>query len=111
MNELIGRRIKYGREKLGLTQAQLSDKLGFNDRQTLAAIEAGQHKVTADELLQVMDVLGVDLDFFTDSFRLVGEAKFSWRASHEIAAKTLQDFEEQAGGWIAMYRRLGEMQG
>jgi Zn-dependent peptidase ImmA (M78 family)/transcriptional regulator with XRE-family HTH domain len=111
MNELIGRRIKYAREKAGLTQAQLSDKLGFNDRQTLAAIEAGQRKVAADELLQVMDVFGVDLDFFTDSFRVVGEAKFSWRASQDIAAKTLQEFEERAGGWIAMYRRLGEMQG
>jgi XRE family transcriptional regulator, fatty acid utilization regulator len=111
MNELIGRRIKYAREKLGLTQAQLTEKLGLNDRQTIAAIEAGQRKVTAEELLRAMDVLGVDLDFFTDSYRLVGEAKFSWRASSNVQPEDLSRFEEQAGNLIAMYRRFGELQG
>lgn len=49
MNELISRRLKYAREKKGLTQARLSEKLGFKDRQTLAAIESGQRKIAVDE--------------------------------------------------------------
>lgn len=108
MNELITRRIKAAREGLGFTQAQLSEKLGFKDRQTLAAIEAGQRKLSAEELLRAVKVLGVDLDYFTDGFRLVGEGKFSWRTAKNATPKMLGEFEERAGRWIATYRRLGE---
>src|SRR5574337_1675863 len=111
MTELINRRLKYGREKLGLTQAQISQKLGFKDRQTVSAIEAGQRKVTAEELLRAMEVLGVDVDYFTDGFRLVGEGRFSWRVDKSATANLLSSFEERAGRWIATYRRLGEIQG
>jgi Zn-dependent peptidase ImmA (M78 family)/DNA-binding XRE family transcriptional regulator len=108
MNELISRRIKYAREKLGLTQAQLTEKLGFKDRQTVAAIEAGQRKLSAEELVRAMQVFGVDADYFTDAFRLVGEGKFSWRAAKGASPKLLDEFEERAGRWIATYRKLGK---
>lgn len=111
MNDLISRRLKAAREKLGLTQAELAEKLGFKDRQTLAAIEAGQRKVSAEELLRAVQVLGLDLDYFTDSFRLAGEGRFSWRAHNDTPPHVLQDFEEKAGRWIATWRRLGELQG
>lgn len=111
MNELISRRLKSAREKLGLNQAELAERLGFNDRQTLAAIEAGQRKLSADELLRAIQILGVDVDYFTDSFRLAGEGRFSWRAGEEASNEGLQQFEDRAGRWIATYRRLGEMQG
>ncbi|MGH7824475.1 MAG: helix-turn-helix domain-containing protein [Candidatus Binatia bacterium] len=111
LNELIGRRLKYAREKLGLTQAEFSRRLGFKDRQTLAAIEAGQRKVTAEELVRAVEVLKVDLEFFTDGFRLIGEGQFSWRAARETTENLLTEFEERAGRWVATYRRLGEIQG
>jgi Zn-dependent peptidase ImmA (M78 family)/transcriptional regulator with XRE-family HTH domain len=108
MNDLISRRLKYAREQRSLTQAQLTEKLGFKDRQTLAAIEAGQRKITAEELVRAMHALGLDLDFFTDPFRLVGEGHFSWRSSRQATGSLLDAFEEKAGGWIALYRKLGE---
>lgn len=108
MNELISRRLKHAREKRGLTQAQLSEKLGFKDRQTLAAIEAGQRKILAEELVRAAQALGVDLDYFMDSFRLNGEGKFSWRSAKDAASNLLEEFEERAGRWIATYRKLGE---
>ena len=111
MNELIIRRLKAAREKHGLTQAQLSEKLGFKDRQTLAAIESGQRKISAEELLRAIKVLGMDLDYFTDGFRLDGEGRFSWRADRDATDDLLKTFEEHAGRWIATYRRLGEIQG
>lgn len=111
MNELIGHRLKAARHKLGLTQAQLIEKLGFKDRQTLAAIEAGQRKVTAEELLRAINVLGVDIDYFTDEFRLVGEGRFSWRATKNASPKLLDQSEEKAGRWIATYWRLRENAG
>lgn len=106
MSDMIARRLKYAREKQGWTQAELSKKLGFNDRQTLAAIEAGQRKLTADELLRALDIFKVDLDFFTDSLRLVGEGAFNWRASRKTDECTLHAFEDTAGRWIATYRKF-----
>jgi XRE family transcriptional regulator, fatty acid utilization regulator len=108
MSQLITKRLKAARERIGCTQAQLAERLGFKDRQTLAAIESGQRKVSADELLRAVQVLGVDIDYFMDSFRLVGEGKFSWRTTREAAPRSLAEFEERAGRWIATYRKLGE---
>lgn len=107
MNDIISKRLKTAREKAGLTQADLAKKFGFKDRQTLAAIEAGTRKVTAEELLRAVQLFGVDLDYFTDGFRLVGEGSFSWRSTG-AAPGLLDDFEARAGRWIAAYRRLGE---
>ena len=76
MNELIGKRLKVAREKSGLTQSYLAKLLDFNDRQTLTAIETGNRKINADELLRVIKILDLDLDYFTDSYRLEGEGQF-----------------------------------
>ena len=111
MSDLIARRLKYAREAKGWTQAELSKKFGFKDRQTLSAIEAGQRKMTADELVRAIEIFKLDLDFFTDSFRLVGEGSFNWRADPRAAAGLHTNFEEKAGRWIATYRQLGEDQG
>ena len=101
----IARRFKAAREETGLTQQQLSDALGFKDRQTVAAIEAGIRKISADELLKAMQILGKDLQYFTDPFRLDGEGSFSWRSSPDVEDR-LGDFEARAGSWLALYREL-----
>ncbi len=106
MNDLLSRRFRLARERAGLTQAQLSEKLGFKDRQTVAAIEAGKRKLSAEELVRAMQVLGVDLDYFTDPLRLVGEGHFNWRARRDSDPSFLQAFEDKAGRWIATYRYL-----
>lgn len=111
MKDVISRRLKAAREKKGLTQAQLSELLGFKDRQTIAAIETGNRNLTAEELLSAMRVLGENLDYFTDRFRLEGEGRFNWRANRKIAPQRLDDFEKRAGRWIATYRHLREVQG
>ena len=103
--QLVSRRLRAIREKQGLTQAEVSARLGFKDRQTLAAVEAGQRKLTADELLRAISLFGVNVDYFTDAFRLDGEGRFSWRAKN-ASPGLLDQFEEQAGKWIAMYRQL-----
>jgi Zn-dependent peptidase ImmA (M78 family) len=54
-----------------------------------------------------MTILGKDLDYFTDPFRLVGEGSFSWRVS-EDAQEGLDDFEARAGGWLALYRSIAK---
>lgn len=101
----IGSRIRALREEKGLTQEDLSRMLGFNDRQTLSAIENGERRVSADELLLLVGRLAVPLEYFTDPFRLVGEGAFSWR-QRNVDLERLGVYEQSAGRWIAAYRVL-----
>jgi Zn-dependent peptidase ImmA (M78 family)/transcriptional regulator with XRE-family HTH domain len=103
--DLIGARIKALREEKNLSQDDLARLFGFKDRQTVSAIETGQRRVSADELLLVIEKLGASLDYFTNPFLLVGEGKFSWRQSN-VGLAQLNAFERVAGRWIAANRRL-----
>jgi Zn-dependent peptidase ImmA (M78 family)/DNA-binding XRE family transcriptional regulator len=106
LNRRIARRVQVFRERAGLTQADLADRLGFNNRQTISDIERGEREVRPGELARMAEVLGVTVDDFTDPFRLVGEGAFSFRAGKRSSARDVAAFEEQAGRWIATYRTL-----
>lgn len=106
----IARRLKAARDRAGATQQAFSRELGFKDRQTLAAIEAGERQISPAELARAAEVLGVPVEYFTDAFRLDGEAAFSFRAK-EVAPAELDSFEERASRWIATYRELGAQEG
>ena len=106
MTNLIGARIKALREERNLSQDELARIFGFKDRQTVSAIETGERRVSADELLAVVQKLGASLDYFTDPFRLVGEGRFNWRQSG-VPAAVLSAYELVAGQLIAVFRRLG----
>jgi Zn-dependent peptidase ImmA (M78 family)/DNA-binding XRE family transcriptional regulator len=106
----VGQRVKLAREDASLSQDELAAQLGLNDRQTLSNIEAGKRKLTAEELVKLIQILGKKLEYFTDTFSLVGEGAFSWRALGAAPA-SLDQFEEKASKWIGTFRRLGEIKG
>ena len=110
MKQLIGRRIKALREERKLSQETLAEMLGFNDRQTVSAIETGARRVAAEELVLVMDKLGAPLEYFTDPFLLVGEGRFSWRQTGPGAGQ-LEAYERKAGCWVAAFRALAPQVG
>jgi Zn-dependent peptidase ImmA (M78 family)/DNA-binding XRE family transcriptional regulator len=101
----IGIRIRALRERQGFSQEDLAQRFGFKDRQTLSAIETGERRVTADELVRAVEVFGVQLDYFTDPFLLIGEGRFSWRQSG-LVGRALTDYEVDAGRFIAAFRTL-----
>src|SRR5437879_2538007 len=107
---VVGQRVKLAREDASLSQDELASRLGFNDRQTLSNLEAGKRKLTAEELVKLIQILGKKLEYFTDTFSLIGEGAFSWRAVGAAPA-SLDDFETKAGRWIGTFRRLGEIKG
>lgn len=107
-NRLIGERIKLAREELDLTQEELSQKLGFNSRQTLHSIETGARKMTADELLLTMKKLGKSLEYFTDPFLILGENVFSWRADKNAA---IDNYEKKARKIIGAFHHFCELLG
>jgi len=105
-NLLIGRRLRTLREEKKLSQDDLARLFGFKDRQTVSAIETGERRLSADELLLVVRELGVPLDYFTDPFRLVGEGRFNWRQSN-VPPAALGAYERVVGQIIAAFRTLG----
>jgi Zn-dependent peptidase ImmA (M78 family)/DNA-binding XRE family transcriptional regulator len=107
---IIATRLKALREQRGLSQEQLARSLGFKNRQTLQAIESGERKVAADELVRAGEVFRVPLDTFTDPFLLLGEGAFSWRQSG-VSGSDLDAYERTAGGLVAAYRTLAPMVG
>ena len=106
----IGPRIKALREERKLSQDDLARLFGFKDRQTVSAIETGERRVTAEELVIAVEKLGASLDYFTNPFLLVGEGRFSWRQTN-VGPHTLSGYERSAGRWIAAYRALSAQVG
>lgn len=108
--QLIGARIKALREARGLSQDGLAAIFGFKDRQTVSAIETGERRVSAEELILAVEKLGASLDYFTDPFLLAGEGKFSWRQIG-VGEARLTAYERLAGRWIAAFRAIAPQVG
>lgn len=104
-NPLIGIRLKALREAQGRNQDDIAKLLGLRDRQTVSALENGDRRAKPNELATLIDHFGLDDDYFTDPFRLVGEGQFSWRQS-DCAPAALNIYRERAGKWLALYRAL-----
>jgi Zn-dependent peptidase ImmA (M78 family)/DNA-binding XRE family transcriptional regulator len=109
INVILGERIRSARKEAKMTQEKLSDLLNFKDRQTLASIEVGERKVSADELLLFMQNLGKSLDYFTDPYLIVGERIFSWRA--EPAYRATDKYELKAKNLVGAFRRFSSLLG
>lgn len=105
-NTLIGMRTKALRKESKLTQEELANALGFNDRQTISAIENGARRVTAEELLRLAKVLNVPLESLTDPLQLSGESAFSWRCANDTKTERLEDYQKRTERWVAAFRFL-----
>jgi Zn-dependent peptidase ImmA (M78 family)/transcriptional regulator with XRE-family HTH domain len=106
-----GIRLKALREERGMSQEEMSRALGLEFRQSLQQIETGQRKLSAEELVAAVRTFDVPLDFFTNPFLIVGEARFSWRRHVETSVAELDAFERRAGEWIGAYRELAAATG
>ena len=104
---MIGERVCHARLAAGWSQAQLADKLGFNDRQTVSTIESGKRALTAEELVHLTQVLKQPLDFFTDPYLLVEKGEFSYRTTRQ--QETLATFEQSAQTLLAANHRFREL--
>jgi len=106
-DRMVGNRVRVARKALKLTQEQLSERLGFNDRQILSNIEAGKRRVQADELVAFMGALNKDLDYFTDPYLVAEEKVISWRAKRETPE--IDRYEPVARNLVSSFRRFRDL--
>ncbi len=106
-NPLIGLRLRAMREEQKVNQSRVAELLGLADHQSVSNIENGERRAKAEELSILIDHFGLDPDYFTDPFRLVGEGKFSWRQT-ACSKEALTAYQASAGRWLAAYRSLCE---
>jgi len=66
--EFMGKQIKKVRKEQKVFIEDLAHGMNLSP-QTIRNIEQGKRKVTADELVQLMDFFEKDLDYFTDRFQ------------------------------------------
>lgn len=57
--EPLYEKIKETRKTKGLTQQQLAELVGYNDRSTIARIEAGEIDLPQSKIVQFAEALGV----------------------------------------------------
>ncbi len=108
-NKMVGERVKIVRKETGMTQARLSERLNFKDRQILSNIESGFRKVSSDELLSLMNIFQKPLEYFTDPYLIVEQKVFSWRAQNLPAL--LDQYEKKARKLVASYKRFTNLLG
>lgn len=106
-NPLIGLRLRAMREERKINQSRVAELLGLADHQSVSNIENGERRAKADELGILIDHFGLDPDYFTDPFRLVGEGRFSWRQT-ACSQEALEAYQASAGRWLAAYRSLSD---
>ena len=85
----LANRLKNERESLDFTLKEVSEKLGFNNYQTLSSIEAGEREVKAWELSKLASIYGRDMDFFLNLELPQKEVRILWRSPEIIPQKTL----------------------
>jgi transcriptional regulator with XRE-family HTH domain len=60
----IAERLRLAREAAGLTQGQVAAKLGLH-RPAVSEIEAGRRRVSAEELIAMADLYGVEVGWLS----------------------------------------------
>ena len=84
----LANRLKKERESLDFTLKEVSEKLEFNNYQTLSSIEAGEREVKAWELSKLAEIYGRDIDFFLNLESIQKEVRILWRSPEASPQKT-----------------------
>lgn len=104
----IGARVRALRESARMPQEELARVLGLENRQSVSDIERGKRKLTADELVTIVDKFQVSFEQLTNPFLLTGKESFSWR-QRDVPLAALDAFEARAGEWIGAFRELNRL--
>lgn len=118
MNKQVGERIKNLRQQLGLTQAELADKVGFTS-QTVSNWESGSREPDIEALVKLSSLFSVSLDYLLSGKKeeekitlddMDAEKRLSWIIKRDDV-KNFVKYEYQTSAYVfgrSMGYRNGE---
>lgn len=58
----FGERVKFYREKIGMTQEELAERMGYKHKSSITKIEKGIHDAPLSKVAELAKVLGVSVN-------------------------------------------------
>jgi len=102
----IGKRIKSERKKIGLKLKDLAKETGFENYQTLSAIEKGEREVRISELDKISKALGLTTSYLLGEKEEM-ERKVLWRKCTN--ASKCKKYENELNGFCSNYKKLCDL--
>ena len=75
INKTFGERVRERRQELGISQDELSRRIGYKSRSSINKIELGERDITQTKAIQIAKALGVPVDYLLDKKEEKGEPK------------------------------------
>jgi transcriptional regulator with XRE-family HTH domain len=95
--ENLGKRLKYYREQIGLSQIDLSEKSGISQA-SIARIESGKQKNLKRETMQrLADGLGISLTQLMEPLTVVGEEEAAYGSARAVPVIDIKDIDVMKG--------------
>ena len=88
---IIGERIRQRREELGMTQAELAERLGYRSRSSINKIENGTNDITQSKVKRFAEVLDTSISY------LMG-----WEGKPEVLMMGIESIKEKANTAFAI---------
>ena len=105
----IGERIKIRRKELGITQAELSLKLGYKDKSSINKIEKGHQQLTQRKIKQIANALDTTTDYIMGWDEQSDRIKRLERYCEFLTDDEMQDVENMVKRMYEYHRKLGEL--
>ena len=64
----VGKRVRFKRKMVGLTQSDLGERVGLTFQQ-IQKYEKGENRISASKLFQIAQILKTSVSFFFDGYR------------------------------------------
>lgn len=101
----IGARVRRAREKAGLSQQELAQRMGYSSPATVSNMEVGDRRITVADLSAVSSALGVPLEHFLPPVSSDASRHFSLRAAD------LQNLNPSARSSVVEFLTFAEKHG
>lgn len=115
MNTIIGKRIKEQREKIGMTQQELADRVGYAAKSSISLVESGRVQPPFDKILEIAQCLNCEPSYLLGATDDLPEAGQKWRRLFDDYAKDLNSdapktmiLSQQAAEVIRLMNNLPE---
>jgi transcriptional regulator with XRE-family HTH domain len=89
----IGAKIKEARDEMGMSQKELANSIGFDSSTAISLIEAGERKVSIEDLEKMGNIFHKNIRFFLGSDDKV-DVKYALRADKNLSPKAKESILE-----------------